>query len=341
MASELEIKIIRQIEYYFGDINLPRDKFMQEKLKEDEGWITLEVLLTFKRLASLSDDPEVIASAVEKAENGLVEVSEDRKKIRRNPDLPLPELNDARKKELMARTAYAKGFPLDESLNDIISFLEAHGPIDSCIRRSTKDHNFKGSCFIIFKDKETCQKFIDQDTVKYKDTELIRKWQTYYFAEKKKEYEDRIKSKKEKKQAKLEEKCKQLEYPKGAAIHFSGIPEGKSLTREEIKEKIKEIDENATVSYVDFSKGDTEGHLRFSAENMAVEFLKKITDGEMEISEVKIKIRVLEGTEEEEYLKKTAEAVTKMREKAKLGKNNRKRKGHFSNGTEAKAKKTE
>ena len=27
--SPLEKKIIRQIEYYFGDFNLPRDKFLQ------------------------------------------------------------------------------------------------------------------------------------------------------------------------------------------------------------------------------------------------------------------------------------------------------------------------
>ncbi|XP_044267920.1 la protein homolog [Tribolium madens] len=340
MGSELDNKIIRQIEYYFGDINLPRDKFMQEKLKEDEGWITLDVLLTFKRLASLSEDPEVIAAAVEKAENGLVELSEDRKKIRRNPDLPLPELNDARKKELVERTAYAKGFPLEEPLNDIITFMDQYGPIDSCNRRCNKDHTFKGSCFIIFKDKDACKKFIELESVKYKDTELIRKWQSDYFVEKKKQYEERVKSKKDKKQARIDEKAKQLEYPKGATIHFSNIPEGKSLTREEIKEKVKEVDDSVTISYVDFSKGDLEGYFRCSAENAAVEFLKKLTDGELEVGDVKLKLKALEGSEEEEYLKKTAEAVTKMREKAKFGKG-RKRKGQFQNGREGKAKKTE
>lgn len=104
MTDELEQKIISQIEYYFGDINLSRDKFLQGKIKEDEGWVTLEVLLTFKRLAALSTDPEVIASAIEKSENKLVEVSEDRKKLRRNPDKPVPELDEERKKELMKRT---------------------------------------------------------------------------------------------------------------------------------------------------------------------------------------------------------------------------------------------
>lgn len=104
MTTDLEKKIIQQIEYYFGDINLPRDKFMQEKMKEDDGWITLEVLLTFNRLSNLSKDPEVIVSAIEKSDSNLVKVSEDRKKLRRNPEVPLPELNEERKKELAQRT---------------------------------------------------------------------------------------------------------------------------------------------------------------------------------------------------------------------------------------------
>lgn len=104
MTSDLEKKIIRQIEYYFGDINLPRDKFLQEKIKEDEGWIGLDVLLSFKRLAGLSTDEKVIADAVEKSEEKLVVISEDRKKLRRNPEKPLPEFNDDRKKELSSRT---------------------------------------------------------------------------------------------------------------------------------------------------------------------------------------------------------------------------------------------
>ena len=42
VISELESKIIRQVEYYFGDHNLGRDKFLQEEIKKDEGWISLE-----------------------------------------------------------------------------------------------------------------------------------------------------------------------------------------------------------------------------------------------------------------------------------------------------------
>ena len=41
VISDLESKIIRQIEYYFGDYNISRDKFLQEEIKKDEGWIAL------------------------------------------------------------------------------------------------------------------------------------------------------------------------------------------------------------------------------------------------------------------------------------------------------------
>ena len=39
--SELESRIIKQIEYYFGDYNIGKDKFLQEEIKKDEGWIAL------------------------------------------------------------------------------------------------------------------------------------------------------------------------------------------------------------------------------------------------------------------------------------------------------------
>lgn len=37
----LEKKIIRQVEFYFGDRNLRRDKFLLEQVKKDDGCIQL------------------------------------------------------------------------------------------------------------------------------------------------------------------------------------------------------------------------------------------------------------------------------------------------------------
>uniref|UniRef100_A0A183CEV6 HTH La-type RNA-binding domain-containing protein n=1 Tax=Globodera pallida TaxID=36090 RepID=A0A183CEV6_GLOPA len=33
----MDDKIMKQVEFYFGDINLPRDKFLQEEMKKDDG----------------------------------------------------------------------------------------------------------------------------------------------------------------------------------------------------------------------------------------------------------------------------------------------------------------
>jgi lupus La protein len=40
MTVEVEIKVLKQVEFYFGDANLPRDKFMLERVQENEGGCT-------------------------------------------------------------------------------------------------------------------------------------------------------------------------------------------------------------------------------------------------------------------------------------------------------------
>lgn len=41
------------LQYYFGDHNLPRDKFLKEQLQLDDGWVTLETMLKFNRFVFL------------------------------------------------------------------------------------------------------------------------------------------------------------------------------------------------------------------------------------------------------------------------------------------------
>lgn len=60
---------------FTGDANLGRDKFLHEQLKLDEGWVPLDVLITFNRLAKLSKDVEEIGNALHKSTTGLLEVS--------------------------------------------------------------------------------------------------------------------------------------------------------------------------------------------------------------------------------------------------------------------------
>ncbi|KAK5646666.1 hypothetical protein RI129_005130 [Pyrocoelia pectoralis] len=333
MTTEVEDKIIKQIEYYFGDYNLPKDKFLQEQIAKDDGWVEISVLLTFVRLSKLSEDPEVIAEAIKKSENNIVVVSEDGKKVRRNPENAAPEFTEERRKEIISRSAYAKGFPIDEPLDEILKFLsENHAPFDSCskrayVDRATNERKFKNSCFIVFQNVEDCKKFVEAESVKYQDVELIRKFQAAYLDEKKQQFVNR----KNVKKGKRAEEEKKILFPKGALFYFSLEPEDAVLTREEIKLKIAEINENAPV-YIEYNKGEKEGHVRMEKENEAVEFCTKITENIMEVGDAKLKIKLLEGEDEDNYIKKAIEGMQKKRQTVKRGKRNTKKYSNNDDG---------
>lgn len=108
----------------------------------------------------------------------------------------------------MSRTLYVKGFPKEETtLDDCLKFFkDFHCPENVIMRRyldkPTKKHCFKGSVFVTFKTKEEAESFVEEKTVKYKDVELIKKWQSDYLKEKQAEYELKTEKNAKKKAAK-------------------------------------------------------------------------------------------------------------------------------------------
>lgn len=73
-------------------------------MKKDDGWIPLETMLKFNRLLKLADDPAIISNALQ--DSLLVHVSDDGKKIRRNPEVPLPDNSLEYWQEIKNRTVY-------------------------------------------------------------------------------------------------------------------------------------------------------------------------------------------------------------------------------------------
>ena len=111
---------------------MQRDKFLIEQTKLDEGWIPMTIMLKFKMLASLSQDVDVILKALESSE--LMEISEDKKKIRRSPKHPLPVYDAEYRKAQEAKTVYAKGFPLhDTTIEKLTTFLSDYEPFENVI----------------------------------------------------------------------------------------------------------------------------------------------------------------------------------------------------------------
>ncbi|KAL9706733.1 hypothetical protein quinque_010251 [Culex quinquefasciatus] len=302
-VSKLEGSIIRQLEYYFGDANLARDKFLLEQISKEEGWVPLDVLLTFKRLKSLSED----------------------KKLRRHPERPVPELNEEKRKEIYARTVYVKGFAPEDGtqMNELLEFFEPYEKVSNIVMRkyhdkATKKYLFKGSVFVTFANKEQAAEFLKKEKLTYKEKELICKSQDDYFEQKKAE-----RKKKDKK--KEEEKFDIGHLPKVACVHLDGF--GKETSRETIKETILKLDESLEVAFIDYQKTDSNGVVRFSTEGNGKKFVEKLTDNKITIDDEEITARLLEGDEETEFLRKVVKDQA-ARRAAQGGRN----KGRFQKG---------
>jgi len=368
--EEINAKIVRQIEHYFGDYNLPRDKFLKETIKTDDGWVPMETMLNFQRLAALSTDSKVIMAALKKGGSGLMEVDEDNQKIRRCPTVPLPEWNDARREELMESTVYVKGFEKTQTtLDDLLSFFGRFPNVLNVTKRLYEDRkdperkkHFKGSVFVVFKDKESAQKFMDLESLKSPDEkeELIRKWQKDYLDEKDKEFEDKKKQRREEKQsnkkarefsksgdaadnAKGDEATENFELPHGSVLHLQGFAENGDTKREDIKEKLAqdfEVDASS-VAFVYYNKGETDAKLRFQEENAAkklVDVMKeKLGDKKFLIKDTEIQFKALEGDEENNFLE---QCKKDMAERKFSGKKSHKRRGGFGGGRGGKRQRT-
>lgn len=316
--TQLEKDIIRQMEYYFGDANLARDKFLQEQIGKDEGWVELTVLLTFKRLASLSADAAVIVDAVDKSEEGLLQVSEDRKKVRRHPERPLPEQNEETRKDQFERTVYLKGFPMDTTtMEALLSHFETVDKVVNVAMRkwhdkATKTYKFKGSVFVTFATKEQATAFMATEKATFGQAELVRKWRNDYMAEKKEEHASRgRKGKKEKRgeDAAAADEENTFTLPKGTLLRLENVV--KETTRESIKAKMVEL--GVEVSYVDFSTGDEMAVVRLNKEDAAKELFAKITDAKLSLDNADVKVTLVEGDEEKELLDKAIESMRARR----------------------------
>lgn len=338
--------IIRQVEYYFSNANLARDKFLIAETKKDDGWVPYTVLLTFKRLLALSADVNVIVDALVRSTDDLLQLSKDRLRVRRNPARPMPEQNEKTRQETIARTAYVKGFPLDSEMSKLIEFFDAYESVSNVIMRRyqdkpTKAYKFKGSVFVTFATKDACAAFLALDAVELEGKPLERKWETEYYEAKKAERNS------DKKKGKKEEENK-IQLPKGAVIHLEGL--SAETTRETIKAALQEL--GGEVAFIDYTKGDKAGHVRLTTENSAAPVFAKFTDAKLALDGIEAVGRVLEGDEEVEFLAKVVENMKTRRNQGnnrfkggrggggnKFG-NNRKRRGDRDGGNdEPRAKK--
>jgi hypothetical protein len=81
-------KITQQVEFYFSDANITKDKFLLKHVKRNkEGFVSLKLISSFKRVKHLTKDWRQVAFAIKKCSQRL-EVNDVETKVRRLEELP-------------------------------------------------------------------------------------------------------------------------------------------------------------------------------------------------------------------------------------------------------------
>ncbi len=122
--EELRDRILKQVDFYFGDANFPKDKYLRKQARLDptnQDWVSLDVVTHYKKIKKLTSDPAVVAAAV--ATSTVVILSNDRTKLRRVNPIP-KDVEDT-----LARTVVLENLPRKTTEAILKAVCEGHGAV--------------------------------------------------------------------------------------------------------------------------------------------------------------------------------------------------------------------
>ncbi|WCJ27393.1 La-related protein 6A [Euphorbia peplus] len=119
----LKTKIIKQVEYYFSDENLPTDKHMIGLIKKNkQGFVPISIITSFRKMKKLTRDHSFIVTALK--DSSLLVVSSDGKKVKRLHPLALAEIKDPKLCSVLV-----ENLPEDHSVENIRQIFGGAGKI--------------------------------------------------------------------------------------------------------------------------------------------------------------------------------------------------------------------
>ncbi|KAL0542676.1 hypothetical protein IC582_017749 [Cucumis melo] len=125
LPEDLKQRIVKQVEYYFSDENLPSDKYLLGLIKKNkEGYVPIAIIASFKRMKKLTHDRSFITAALR--ESSVLVVSSNGKKVKRLHPISLPETRDSK-----LFTILVENLPEDHSEENIKRIFGVAGRIRS------------------------------------------------------------------------------------------------------------------------------------------------------------------------------------------------------------------
>ncbi|CAG8642385.1 9732_t:CDS:2 [Acaulospora morrowiae] len=302
--------ILEQVEYYFGDKNYPKDRFLKELSgKDPQGYVLrrtgvpIAIIHQFRKMQVYKDDGLIVEALRESPE--LLEVDESGTKVRRKAEILLP-IPDHVKSTPMWSSIYAKGFPKDSKRNirnEAFIFFQRYGRVIKVHERLDDQNKFKGSFFVQFHNHETAKK-VSEMKLEFEESP-IKMMMKFDYCEMKckekgmdpntmrKQGQGQGQGQKKKKNGAAQ---KDLKFKKGCLLKFEGA--GPAETWETIRKKVD--DEYGKVIFVSYNSVEKKGIIHFKeaiAENVAT----KISNGTLEFDGIKPSVSVVEGQEETNY----------------------------------------
>lgn len=140
-------KIVEQVEFYFSDESLLKDAFLLKHVRRNkEGYVSLKLVSSFKRVRALVKDWRVVAVAI-KSKSQKIELNDIETKIRRIEPLPLYD------ETTPSRTVVATNLPFDKLTIEkavklfskcgeiaLVRILRPNSPIPADVRQFVNKH---------------------------------------------------------------------------------------------------------------------------------------------------------------------------------------------------------
>ncbi|CAI5979589.1 unnamed protein product [Closterium sp. NIES-64] len=197
-SAATRAEILRQVEYYLSDSNLPRDRFMQEKLQEGNGFVPLALLCTFSRmrkhLGVLPDAPvpaHLVRATYEVLQaSTFLKFSDDGKLVGREGEVAMGKERIA---EINARSLFAEPFQWNSTLDDIHAFFSSLGPVKSvCMRRHPASKAFKGSVYVEFDSEDAMRLVAAKKDVLFNGATLLLQPKNEWLQQAREEWQKRV-----------------------------------------------------------------------------------------------------------------------------------------------------